>query len=226
VNFDDAEQVTFGRRLGELVGRPGNAVPEITVITQDPANRLADYFKGNAQWHIDGALDDVPCKAGVLTGRVIGAGDGGTEFASTYAAFDDLTEEEKERYAGLRVIHSIEATLRSVYPDPTPEQQADWRTRPPREHPLVWKHRSGRDSLVLGATADYICGMDMDEGRDLLAGLLEQATRPGRVVRHDWSAGDLVIWDNTGVLHRVTDHDPNSSRQLHRVTVAGAEPIQ
>ena len=29
-----------------------------------------------------------------------------------------------------------------------------WRTRPAKEHPLVWTHRSGRRSLVLGATAD------------------------------------------------------------------------
>jgi alpha-ketoglutarate-dependent taurine dioxygenase len=46
------------------------------------------------------------------------------------------------------------------------------------------------------------------------------------VVRHDWTVGDMVIWDNTGVLHRVTDHDPTSARELHRATVAGEEPIK
>jgi hypothetical protein len=35
--------------------RPGNPIPEITVITQDPDNRLAEYFRGNVRWHIDGA---------------------------------------------------------------------------------------------------------------------------------------------------------------------------
>jgi alpha-ketoglutarate-dependent taurine dioxygenase len=36
----------------------------------------------------------------------------------------------------------------------------------------------------------------------------------------------MVIWDNTGVLHRVTDHDPTSTRELHRATVDGDEPIK
>ena len=226
IGVDDDEEVAFGRRLGDLVARPGHPIPEITVITQDPDNPLADYFKGNMQWHIDGAMDDVPCKAGILSARVVEAGDSGTEFASTYAAYDDLTDDEKERFDGLRVIHSLETTLSRVYPDPTPEQLADWRTRPLREHPLVWEHRSGRKSLVMGATAGYIVGMDQDEGRAILADLLARGTCPERVLRHDWTVGDLVIWDNTGVLHRVTDIDPTSRRELHRATVAGDEPIQ
>jgi alpha-ketoglutarate-dependent taurine dioxygenase len=150
-----------------------------------------------------------------------------TEFASTYAAFDDLDDDEKERFADMCVVHTLEATLRRVYQDPTPEQLAKWRKQgPSREHPLVWKHESGRKSLVLGSHADYVVGMDVDESRALLADLLARATRPERVVRHNWAVGDMVMWDNTGVLHRVTDHDPTSPRELHRVTVAGEEPIQ
>jgi alpha-ketoglutarate-dependent taurine dioxygenase len=226
IGVDDEEQVAFGRRLGDLVVRPGHPVPEINVITQDPQNPMAEYLKGNAQWHIDGALDDIPSKAGILSARVMSASDSGTAFASTYAAYDDLTDDERERFASLRVIHSMEATLRTVYDDPTPEQLANWRRRRPREHPLVWKRRSGRKSLVMGSTADYVVDMDMDEGRALLAKLVTRATRRERVVRHDWTVGDMVIWDNTGVLHRVTGHDPTSKRELHRATLVGDEPIQ
>ena len=200
--------------------------PEINVITQTPDNPMAEYLKGNAQWHIDGALDRIPSKAGILTARVVSTNDSGTEFASTYAAYDDLTDDEREQLEGLRVMHSMEATLRGVVDDPTPEQLANWRQRHPFEHPLVWQHESGRKSLVIGATADYIIDMDVEEGRALLADLVARATRAERVVRHDWSVGDMVIWDNTGVLHRVTGHDPTSTRELHRATVVGHEPIQ
>jgi alpha-ketoglutarate-dependent taurine dioxygenase len=227
IGVDDEEQVAFGRRLGDLVTRPGHAIPEVTVITQDPGNHLAEYFKGNLLWHIDGAQDDVPCKAAVMTARVILPDDPATEFASTYAAYDQLSDAEKERFADLQVVHKLESTMRKVIPDPTPEQLADWATRgPAKEHPLVWKHRSGRKSIVVGSSADHIVGMDLDEGRALLADLLERATRPDLVLRHDWTVGDLVIWDNTGLLHRVTHHDPRTRRELHRVTVAGEEPIQ
>jgi alpha-ketoglutarate-dependent taurine dioxygenase len=226
IGVNDEEQVAFGRRLGALVARPGHAIPEITVITQDPENHLAEYFRGNVYWHIDGAMDEIPCKAGILSARVMAPHDGGTEFASTYAAYDDLDDDEKERVADLRVVHSLEATLRRVYVDPTPEQLADWRSRPSREHPLVWEHRNGRKSLVFGATADHVVGMDEDVGRAFLADLLARATRPERVFRHDWAVGDMVIWDNTGVLHRVTDYEPTSRRELHRATVDGDERIQ
>src|SRR5262245_45039906 len=225
IGVDDEEQVAFGRRLGELVARPGYPIPEINVITQTPDNPMAEYLKGNAQWHIDGALDDIPSKAGILSARMITSGDSGTEFASTYAAYDDLDDDEKARLSGLRVTHTMEGTLRDVYDDPTPEQLATWRQRRPREHPLVWQRRTGRKSLVLGATADYVVDMDLDEGRVLLAELVQRATRPERVARHDWTVGDLVIWDNTGVLHRVTGHDPTSTRELHRATLVGDEPV-
>ena len=109
--------------------------------------------------------------------------------------------------------------------DPTPEQLGNWRLRRPREHPLVWQRRTGRKSLVLGSTADYVVDMDLEEGRALLADLVRRATRPERVARHDWTVGDMVIWDNTGVLHRVTGHDPTSSRELHRATLVGDEPV-
>ena len=70
------------------------------------------------------------------------------------------------------------------------------------EHPLVWTHRDGRRSLVLGASTDHVVGMELEEGRALLADLLERSTTPDRVYRHEWTVGDTVIWDNRGVLHR------------------------
>jgi alpha-ketoglutarate-dependent taurine dioxygenase len=226
LGIDDEEQVAFGRSLGDLVARPGHPIPEITAITQDPENPLAEYLRGNMQWHIDGAMDEIPCKAGILSARVMAPGDGATEFASTYAAYDDLTDEEKERVAGYRVIHALEATLRPMYPHPTPEQLADWRSRPSREHPLVWRHRTGRKSLLFGATADRVVDLDLDEGRALLADLLQRATRSERVLRHEWAVGDMVIWDNRGVIHRVTKYESTSARELHRATVAGDEPVE
>jgi alpha-ketoglutarate-dependent taurine dioxygenase len=226
IGIDDEEQVAFGRRLGDLVARPGHPIPEITAITQDPENPLAEYLRGNLQWHIDGAMDAFPCKAGILSARVMSPGDGATEFASTYAAYDDLTKEEKERFADYRVIHALEATLRPMYPDPTPEQLVDWRSRPSREHPLVWRHRSGRNSLLFGATADHVVGLDVEEGRAVLADLLSRATRPERVLQHEWAVGDMVIWDNRGVIHRVTKYESSSARELHRATVAGDEPVE
>jgi alpha-ketoglutarate-dependent taurine dioxygenase len=94
-----------------------------------------------------------------------------------------------------------------------------------KNHPLVWTHRSGRKSLVLGATTDHVVGMDPLESRAFLDGLVARATGPDRVYRHQWQVGDVVIWDNRGVLHRAAPYDPTSPRDMHRTTFAGDEPI-
>jgi alpha-ketoglutarate-dependent taurine dioxygenase len=164
--------------------------------------------------------------ATLLAAHAVAESGGETEFASTYAAYDDLTEEEKERFATLRVVHTIEASQRLFNDDPSADEVALWRKRPSKEHPLVWTHASGRRSLVLGATTSHVVGMEPDQGRALLDDLLDRSTAPERVYRHEWSVGDMVIWDNRGVLHRACRYDPTSPRDMHRTTLSGDEVIQ
>jgi alpha-ketoglutarate-dependent taurine dioxygenase len=79
---------------------------------------------------------------------------------------------------------------------------------------------------VLGATADRVVGMEPEESRAFLDDLLARSTRPERVYSHQWSVGDLVIWDNRGVLHRATRYDATSPRDMHRTTLYGDEPVR
>jgi alpha-ketoglutarate-dependent sulfate ester dioxygenase len=230
--LDPEAQVDFCRRLGEIDHSSDghHPVPGIYPITLDKSkNASAAYLKATFDWHIDGCTplgEECPQKATVLSAVQVAEWGGETEFANSYAAFDALTEQEKERFGELRVVHSLEASQRRVYPDPTPKQEERWRARRTHEHPLVWTHRSGRKSLVLGASADYVVGMDLDQGRALLDELLDRATLPERIYSHSWSAGDTVIWDNQGVLHRAARYDPDSQREMLRTTVLGDEPIQ
>jgi alpha-ketoglutarate-dependent taurine dioxygenase len=227
LHLDDASQVAFSRRLGDVELKGRGEYPEIMVVSLDPAvSRMAEYLRGTVYWHIDGAQDDIPSKATVLNAIAVAAEGGETEFASTYAAFDMLDPDEQARALATRVVHSLEATQRLTYPDPSPELVAQWRTVPDKVHPLAWTHRSGRRSLVIGATASHVEGMDVAEGRALLASLDERATSGDRVYRHEWEVGDLVIWDNRGVMHRVCPYDPMSAREMHRTTIAGDEPIR
>ncbi len=227
LHLDDDAQVAFSRKLGtvEKFGKGTN--PEIFRVTLDPAkNPSAQYLRGTFDWHIDGCTDDIPIMATMLSAHAVAESGGETEFASAYQAYEDLTDDEKARFELVRVVHTIEASQRTFTPDPTPQQLEAWRSRPAKVHPLVWTHRSGRKSLVLGATTDHIVGMAADESRALLDSLVARATTPDRVYRHSWHVGDLVIWDNRGVLHRACRYDPSSPRDMHRTTFAGDEPIQ
>lgn len=231
LHLDGETQVAFCRKLGDIDMSPGHhPVPGIYRVSLDTSkNSSASFLRGTFDWHIDGCTPEgevPPQMATVLSAHAVATQGGETEFASAYAAYDALTDEEKERFASLRVVHSLEASQRAVEPDPSPEQLAVWRKRPTKEHPLVWTHKSGRKSLVLGASADYVVGMDPEESRALLDGLLERSTTPDLVYRHEWSVGDTVIWDNRGVFHRAAPYDPTSPREMLRTTILGDEPIQ
>ena len=232
LGLDPEAQVAFCRRLGAIDHSSDghHAIAGIYPVTLDKSkNSSADYLRATFDWHIDGCTptnDECPQKATVLSAKQVAERGGETEFANSYAAYEAFSDEEKQRFGALRVVHSLEASQRRVHPDPSPELVAKWRSRPTHEHPLVWSHRSGRKSLVLGASADYVVDMDLDEGRALLAELLDRATQPELVYSHRWSVGDTVIWDNNGVLHRAAPYDPSSPREMLRTTVLGDEPIQ
>jgi alpha-ketoglutarate-dependent taurine dioxygenase len=224
-------QVAFCGHLGEVDRSAGHhPVPGIFRVTLDTTkNAAAEYLHGTFHWHIDGCTpegDECPQMATLLSARAVADAGGETEFASTYAAYDDLGEDEQRRLRSLRVVYSLEASQRKVHPEPTAAQLARWRRRRTSEFPLVWTHRDGRRSLVIGASADHVVGMGPGESRALLDDLLARATRPGRVYQHRWSVGDTVIWDNRGVVHRAVPYDPGSAREMLRTTVLGDEPIQ
>mgnify|MGYP001119435416 CR=1 FL=1 len=94
-----------------------------------------------------------------------------------------------------------------------------------KAHKLVWTHKSGRKSLVIGCSASHIEGMDREEGQQLLQELLDWSTQPRFVYRHEWTPGDLLIWDNTGVLHRAEPYPLDCGRLMHRTTLLGEEPF-
>jgi alpha-ketoglutarate-dependent taurine dioxygenase len=230
LGLDDTTQVPFCQRLGAVDFSQGQNVPGVAVVSLDKAkSRSADYLRGTFEWHIDGMTlprDETPQKATLITALAVAETGGETEFASTYNAYDSLSDTDKDRYATLRVRHSTAAIIRRVTPDPTTEQEAAWAAIPTREHPLVWQHRTGRRSLVLGSTAESIVGMEPAEGRALLARLLALSTTPDRVYRHSWSVGDTVLWDNRGVLHRVEPYAVDSPREMIRTTLLGDESVQ
>ncbi|WP_018504831.1 TauD/TfdA dioxygenase family protein [Parafrankia discariae] len=228
-DIDDEGLVAFARLLGNVLPLPmgGHEIKEIQRITRDASqSKLAAYREATFHWHIDGTTGEVPDKATLLTARRIsGDPEGDTEFANTYAAYEALSDEEKAQLAGMRALHSFTASQLVANPDPSPEERAAWDRNPTREQPIVWTRRNGRKSLLVGSTAGEVVGLPADEGRALLDRLLDWATQPQFVLRHRWTQGDLVIWDNTGMLHRALPYGPSSSRLMHRTSLAGEEAV-
>lgn len=226
LHLTDEEQLQFARTIGEVHLVGGDL--ELQNISMDPTvNRSADYTRGAFFWHIDGANDKVPAKATMLSARTLPAqGEGGdTMVANTYAAYRDLPQAEKDALEGVRVRHALEASQRYVNPQPTVAELARWQTYPAQTHPLVWKHRHGQPSLLLGATCFYVEDMDKQEGDMLLCKMMEWATQPQYIYQHRWQAGDFLLFDNTGTMHRAQEYPLDSKRLMRRTTLVGEESV-
>jgi alpha-ketoglutarate-dependent taurine dioxygenase len=225
IHFTDEEQVAFTNTLGKLEPeRNSGTVFKVTLDTKENPHS-AEYLKGSLYWHLDGTMNDVPILASLLSSKKLSSSGGNTGFCSTYAAYEKLPSEKKAELDGLRVMHSVWATVFYYEPEPSLVKLQGMLAIGERELPLVWKHRSGRKSLIVGCTAHRVIDMSPPKSAELLVGLREWATSEQFSYSHKWSVGDLVMWDNTGTLHRAEPYDLQSGRLLHRTKLAGEEPF-
>lgn len=237
VHPSDEELRQIARTLGDLRtgsvkrGADGKVLSEgdggVMKISLD-ADINPDYARflpGNHLWHMDGTYEEIPPFATLFTPYRLSKVGGDTMFASCYAAYEDLPEEEKARLDGLTAVHTMPAALFPAMRNVTVEEFAVWHSYPERRHPLVWRHKSGRKSLVLSTSAAWIEGVHPAESHELLERLMRHATQDKYTYRHKWQMGDLAIWDNTGNMHRVMPYDAESKREFHRCTLNGEEPI-
>ena len=224
--IDDDRLLALGGHLGSVVHPPHGSIegyPGIVPISRDPEVYVfAKMASANDYWHADGTSYECPDKATFLAARTApDVGEGNTEFASAYAAYEALPEEMKARLDGLHVRHTFENAQRHAFPDPSDKQVEMWKRVEGRTHPIVWRRADGRASLLLGSTAESIVELDHDEGRALIAELNEWITQDRFTLTHVWREGDLVIFDNTAVLHRARPYAPTSPRLMHRITLTG-----
>lgn len=225
INFTDDEQIAFTKTLGKFAPEfdGGEKVHKISLDKSQTAS--ADYLKGSMYWHLDGTMNKVPILASILTAKVLSPTGGQTEFCNTYAAYEDLPAERQAECDKLRVMHSAWASMFYYNPEPSDEYMEAMMAIGDAELPMVWTHKSGRKSLVLGCTAYDVVGKDPKQSTRLLNSLRNWATQPEFVYRHEWRIGDTVIWDNTGTMHRALPYDPACGRLMHRTKLEGEEPI-
>ncbi len=229
-----AKQVEFARHFGEVLIHVMNQYhadghPELYRLSNldengNPNGKHPD--KGTLVWHTDGSWRRVTGQATIIYAEVVAGEGGDTHFCDMYGAYDRLRPEWKKRIAGLRAVHNLDfSRTRRHGEDPMTEAQR--REVPPVDHPIVRTHPdTGRTCLFLGDHAEYIVGMDYDEGRALIDELNALAVHPDLTYEHGWTPGQLIAWDNRCLMHRATDYDPAVQRRVvRRCTVLGEAPL-
>jgi alpha-ketoglutarate-dependent taurine dioxygenase len=226
LDMTDEQQLQFAKTLGTPVFEDGSGIGKVSADeSKSPA--WAEVIEALRFFHFDDPHMNTPALAGILRAVSVAPVGGQTEFANTYAIYDDLPEAERRFFDTLQAVHSKETFLRKAVPNPTESQLSRWgdAVQPSNTLPLVWQHRTGRKSLLIGETISRIVGMDPAEGHALVRRLLALAERPDYLYRHEWQVGDVLIWDNTGTMHRAVPYDRDFRRELHRVKLAGEEPV-
>jgi taurine dioxygenase len=209
-SIDDAEFVSFLKRLGDLMFTSGEKP-----VPQQPWLNLVSNVGRNSTprsvFHTDTSYVAQPPAYTALKAIVLPACGGETLFSNQYCAFETLPNQVKEQLSSATVLHIASG----VKLDTNQESQA-W-------HPLFQRHPiSGKIALFLSTPerCQVIQGLNLEESQRVIRLLYKHSIRPHRLYRHYWQNGDIVIWDNRCTMHRADHSKVLGDRVFHRGLIA------
>lgn len=221
----------FGSLQVGVSGLHEPGVPEVSILSNMIENgRPVGLADAGQDWHTDMSYNEIIGFANVLhalrvprrNGKALGA----TLFANMHAAYDALDPALRERLRDATVTHDFNKFWDNMCKRPgstraplTPAQRA---TRPPSVHPLFLTHPvTGR--MVLYCNPGYaikINELDEIDSDRTLAVLLAHQLQPRFQHRHDWTEGDVLMWDHIGTLHcALPDYASHEHRLIQRCQV-------
>jgi taurine dioxygenase len=226
VTMTPDEHVRLGERFGEVEVHAffpnlGEGHERVSVLDSDDGTTAS-------MWHTDETFLDRPPMGTLLHAQIIPPVGGDTCFASMTAAYEALSPAMKRYVEGLTAEHGLariaELKQRAGHASPAEVGEAIANDRR-RTHPVVREHpETGVRTLYVNPTyTRWLNGVPADESDAVLRLLYAHATQERFIYRHQWQAGDLVIWDNRCTMH-IALADFGSHRRMHRVSVLGGWP--
>ncbi|MEM9320708.1 MAG: TauD/TfdA family dioxygenase [Pseudomonadota bacterium] len=206
------------RLAGKRKSGEGYKIPEVTNLRDDgstsPAMDMQTLnLKSNFLWHSDSTFLPVPALVNVLVASIVPSSGGATELASTRVAWAEMPESLKTRIAGRGIWHRYSHSRKKVSEKLA---QLPMFTEWPDQHwNSVWVNPvNGRAALYLASHAFQVDGYDEAESAILLDELIGFCTQSKFVYAHDWSVGDVLLWDQRAVMHRGTPWPFEEPRKL------------
>jgi taurine dioxygenase len=213
----------FTRRFGPLFVHVRSQFhskehPEVMLVSnaKEDGRNLGALGDGELGWHTDQAYTPEPAFATLLYGVEIPSQGGNTVFCDLSRAWQDLPEALRRRVAGRRIQYSIDTPGETQGIAATDAQRAQLPNTV--AHPVARRHPY-LDRVSLYISPDHMVafeGLPPDDSKALMRELIDFAAQPARVYAHQWRIGDVVMWDNSQVMHRRGSFPPNEIRSLKR----------
>jgi taurine dioxygenase len=228
------QHIAFSRRFGPLEDHvlsnfclPGH--PEIFVVSNIVENgKHIGAFGGSKRYHSDLSYMEEPSLGSLFYCLECPTGSGQTAFISMEAAYAALPADMRRRLLGLNGVHDYVWNYERAHTARGPLSEAQKAKTPPVVHPAVRSHpETGRPSLFLSEVFTRTFeGENEAESQRLIKELMAFAEQPPFVYVHEWTPGDMLIWDNRSSVHKAMPFDEaNARRRMHRTTVRGDRPF-
>jgi alpha-ketoglutarate-dependent taurine dioxygenase len=224
--LDADGQVALGRRLGEVT----ESHPVVPGVDEEhPEIYALDSAEGGFAdvWHTDVTFVRSPPLGSVLRAVVLPPTGGDTQWGDLQLAYDSLSTPMQELADQLVAVHDGTREW-GYYLAQRKAAETLWegerfRELTPIEHPVVRIHpETGRKGLFVNpGFTSHIVGVSDAESRYLLDLFYAHITKPEHLVRHIWSVGDVVMWDNRSTVHYANRDYGVQRRVMHRITLRG-----
>jgi|TARA_B110000503_G_scaffold120759_1_gene183648 alpha-ketoglutarate-dependent 2,4-dichlorophenoxyacetate dioxygenase len=214
------------RRLSLKMNDVSNLDKNNKPLAKSNQNRI--FGLGNRLWHTDASFKKKPVTFSILSGRKVSAKGGETEFCDMRCGYKALSKEMKNKVENLIGEHSLQYSrgkLGFVMKDVLSKKELE--KFKPVLQPLVRKNAiTNRKSLYLSAHLGLIKGWELADSILFINDLIEICACSDYIYSHKWEENDLVIWDNTQVMHRGRYfNDQKEVRDVRRTTIAGTEML-
>lgn len=227
-SLTEDELANFSAQFGALEIHPRSDwnstsnpnIVQLSNLRNFSGQEIGGLGAGEIDWHSDQSYKTRPGTGAVLYGVEVPKDGAATYFANLRLAYEALPDNLKARIENLGAIYDY-GRRAATYSGQQPDAAAIRRRFPLVTHKLVYADPvTGEKSLYMDPlTMSGIVGMPDPEARTLLDQLTAHATQDKFVYRHEWQAGDVLMWDNATMLHR---RDPVGERPrlLKRTTIA------
>jgi len=192
----------------------GQGQPDPAVVDHNTARHESFYISntrdqaaapfGELNYHSDAMWSSVPYDVLSLWAEEVEPPVIPTRYVSVTHAWDTLPADLRARVEGKSVVQTNQTQVRGDNEDRLLIAGRDERTT---TTPIGHRNpRSGRTMLyVCSMMTSKVVGLPDDESEQLLEELFVHINNPAGTWQHDWSDGDLVIWDNLAVQHARDD---------------------